>query len=329
MPDRMPDRMKENRMKASSGLLLSLTLLMVVLAPTQGMAAGKESIVAVVNKGVVTASDVNARMTLIAASSGLRPSKELDEKLRPQILEMLIDEQIRSQEAERLGLKVDDKEVDEGFNQIARQNNVPADVFKKALQQRGLNIGTMRDQIRAQLAWNKVIQKKIRPRIEVSDADIDSELERLKEKVGKDQFRVAEIYLPVADPSKKDNVRNFATKLAEQLKAEPQAFPKAQREFSQSPGAAQGRSIGWVMLGVMPKEVDDVLPSLQKDQVSSVIETLTGYYIVLLQDKRLLAADQLPSRDDLVDKLGTERMDRAQRRYYMDLRSQAFIEKRG
>jgi peptidyl-prolyl cis-trans isomerase SurA len=310
---------------------LLYTALVVLLAgiPVTSMAAGKESIVAVVNKGVITASDVKARMNLIAASSGLKPSKELDDKLRPQVVDMLVDEQIRSQEAERLGLKIDDKEVDDGFASVAKQNNIPADVFKKALEQRGININTMRDQIKAQLAWTKVVQKRIRPKIEVSDSDIDSELDRLKDKIGKDQFKVAEIFLPVADPSKKDSVRNFATKLSEQLKAEPQAFPKAARQFSQSPGAAQGRSIGWVMLGVMPKEVDAVLPTLAKDSVSSPIETLTGYYIITVQDKRQLAADQLPSRDELLERVGMERMDRAQRRYYMDLRSQAFIEKRG
>ncbi len=306
-------------------------VLATVLALQAGMAcaAGKESIVAVVNKGVVTASDVAARMNLIAASSGLQPSKEMNEKLRPQVVEMLIDEQIRSQEADRLGLKVADKEIDDGFASIAQQNNVPADVFKKALQQRGINIGTMRDQIRTQLAWTKVIQKRIRPRVEVTEADIDSEIERLKEKIGKDQYKVAEIYLPVSDPSKKAEAGKFAAKLSDQLKHEPAAFLKAARQFSQSPGAAQGRTIGWVMLGVMPKDVDAVLPTLTKDAVSDPIETLTGYYIVTVQDKRQLAADQLPSRDEILEKIGTERMDRAQRRYYLDLRSQAFIEKRG
>lgn len=307
----------------------SVVALALVLLPAVAFAAGKESIVAVVNKGVVTASDVKTRMDLIAASSGLKPSKALDEKLRPQIVEMLIDEQIRSQEAERLGLKVDEKEVEAGFESIARQNNIPADVFKKALQQRGIKIATMYDQIRAQIAWTKVIQKRIRPRIEVTDADIDSELDKLREKIGKEQYKVEEIYLPFGEATKKSEVKNFAEKLSEQLKQEPEAFPKAARQFSQSAGASQGRSIGWIMLGVMPKEVDAVLPTLGKGAVSSAIETLSGYYIVIVQDKRVLAEDQLPSRDDILERVGTERMDRAQRRYYMDLRSQAFIEKRG
>lgn len=308
--------------------ILSLLIMMIVFSVGGAEAAGKESIVAVVNKGVVTASDVKERMNLIALSSGLKPSKALDEKLRPQIIDMMIDEQIRIQEADRLGLKIDPKEIDEGFEQIARQNNIPADVFKKALQQRGVKVNTMRDQIKTQLAWSKVIQKRIRPKVEVTDIDIDNELQNIKDKIGKDQFKVSEIFLP-SDASKKAETKNFAVKLSEQLQSEPEAFMKAARQFSQSAGANQGKTIGWVMQGVLPKEVDAVLPTLAKGQVSNAIETLTGFYIIMVDDKRQLASDQLPSRDDIMEKIGMERMDRAQRRYYMDLRSQAFIEKRG
>ena len=96
---------------------------MVLLLTPVMVQAGSESIVAVVNKGVITESDIQARMGLIAASSGLKPSKELDEKLRPQIIEMLIDEQIRSQEADRLGLKVDEKEIDKGYSPAVGAQN--------------------------------------------------------------------------------------------------------------------------------------------------------------------------------------------------------------
>jgi peptidyl-prolyl cis-trans isomerase SurA len=292
------------------------------------MAASTEKIVAVVNNGVVTASDLKSRLDLIAASSGLKPSKELNEKLRPQIIDMLVDEQIRLQEAARLGITVDASEIDSGFEQIAKQNNIPSDVFARALQQRGIRVATMRDQIKAQLAWTKVVQKQIRPRIDVKDADIDAELDRLRTKLGKDQYNIAEIFLPF-EPSKKSQAENFARQLVSQLKAEPDAFPKAARQFSQSPGANQGRFIGWVGQGVLPEEVDAVLPSLEKGGISNPIVTKTGIYVVMVRDKRALTEADLPSREELTERIGLERMDRAQRRYYIDLKSQAFIDKRG
>jgi len=154
--------------------------------------AGQESIVAVVNQGVITASDLKARLDLIASSTGLPPSTELNNKLRPQVLDMLVDEQVKMQEAKRLKIEVAPEEIDKGFEMIANQNNIPADVFKKALTQHGIKLSTLRAQIEAQLAWTKVVQKRIRPRVEVSDADIESELDQMKARMGENQYRLAE-----------------------------------------------------------------------------------------------------------------------------------------
>lgn len=305
-----------------------LLLLVVSVTPFSAAHAGKESIVAVVNQGVVTASDLKARLDLIAASTGLPPSKELNEKLRPQVLDMLIEELVKTQEANRLQIDVDPKEIDEGFASIAQQNNIPADTFRKALQQRGIRISTMNDQIRSQLAWNKVIQKRIRPRVDVSEADIDSELETLRAAIGKTQYRVAEIFLPVSEQTKSSDVDNLARKLSDQLQNTPEAFPKVARQFSHSAGAEQGGMIGWVFGGQMPEEVDAVLASLEKGKVSAPIKTASGYYILLVVDKRQLSEETLPSREEILQRIGTGRLDRAQRRYLMDLMSSSFIEKR-
>ena len=308
---------------------LLMALSCIAFSASIPIAKAAENIVAVVNKGVITSSDVKARMDLISSSSGLKPSKDLEKKLRPQVIDMLIDEQIRSQEATRIGLKVDQKEIDGGFEQIARQNNIPADVFKKAMEQRGIRVSTLQDQIKAQLSWTKVIQSRIRPKIQVTDNDIDSELQRLSSKIGKDQFKVAEIFIPVTDSRKMTEAKTFANQLSNQLQSDPTAFTKAARQFSQSPGATQGKFIGWVMQGSLPKEVDDMIPTMSKGKVSTPIETSTGLYIILLEDKRQLGTDGLPSRDDILERIGMQRMDRAQRKYYKDLRSSAFIEKRG
>lgn len=292
------------------------------------LAAGKESIVAVVNQGVVTASDLDARLDLIAASTGLPPSKELSEKLRPQVIDMLVEEQIKMQEAKRLSITVDDKDIDAGFNQIAAQNKIEPDVFRKALQQRGIKLSTMQDQIRAQLAWTKVVQKRVRPRVDVSEADVDSELDFLKANLGKDQYKIAEIFLPTGDAAKNADVRTLASKLSDQLKKTPEAFPKVARQFSQSAGADQGGLVGWVYGGQLSEEVDKVLPTLGNGQVSAPIDTPSGIYIILLIEKRVLSAETLPSREDIMQRIGNQRLDRAQQRYLMDLFSSSFIEKR-
>lgn len=305
-----------------------ILVFMCVMVTSHVALARQESIVAVVNQGAVTASDLSARLALVVASTGLPPGQELAEKLKPQVLDMLVEEQIKLQEAKRLKIDVTQDEIEQGFQTIAQQNRIDPEVFKKALQQRGIRLSTMYDQIRAQLAWNKVIQKRVRPRVDVSEADIDAELDLLKNSVGKEQYRVAEIYLPVTDQMKQSEVKAFANKLSEQLNAKPEGFPKVARQFSQSAGAENGGMIGWVLGGQMAEEVDAKLPSMSKGQISSPIETTGGYYIIYLLDKRQVTEEQLPSRDAVLERIGTMRLDRAQRRYLMDLFSASFIERR-
>lgn len=292
------------------------------------LAAGKEGIAAVVNQDVVTKSDLMARHDLIAASTGLPRTPELMAKLRPQIVDMLIEEEIKMQEANRLKIEVTKEEIAQGFKSIADQNKVSPQDFRKMLETSGIRVGTMEDQIRAQIAWTKVVQRKIRPQIEVSDADVDSELEQLRANIGKPQYKISEIFLPLMEGKKPAEIQSFAEKLVSQLQKKPEAFGKVAQQFSAAPGAAQGGAVGWVIGGQMPTEVDAILPSLSPRSISNPIKTQSGFYIIFLQEKREITEALLPSREDIMQRVGGMRLDRAQRRYLMDLRSSAFVEKR-
>ena len=309
-------------------LLISLLSLGLMSASVPASAAGKEGIAVIVNQDAITNSDVNDRMALIAASSGMPSAPELMAKLRPQVVDMLVEEQIKLQEARRLKVDVSKEEVEGGFKQIADQNKIPVEDFKKMLGARKIRFATMEDQIRAQIAWGKVIQKKLRPQVDVSEADIDSELEMLRDKLGKNQYLLGDIFLPTDEQKKDSEVSALAKKLVGQLREKPELFPRVAQQFSQAPGAAQGGSLGWITEGQLSQEIDSVLPNLQPGVVTDAIKTLGGYHILMLREKRQITEATLPKRDDLTQRIGTERLDRLQRRYLLDLRSSAYIENR-
>jgi peptidyl-prolyl cis-trans isomerase SurA len=310
-------------------LLAALTIAVLATVPAfPALAAGKEGIAVVVNQDVITRSDVDNRMNLIATSTGMPRTPELMGKLRPQIVEMLIDEQIRIQEARRLKVEVTKEDIDSGFAQIAQNNNIPPEKFRSMLVASKIQMGTMEDQIRAQIAWGKVIQKRLRPQIEISDADIDSELEMIRAKIGKAEYLVANIFLPVNEQKNDGDVSTLASRLVSQIRENPSLFPRIAQQFSQAPGAAQGGMIGWISEGQLATEIDARLPTLEVNQISEPIKTMTGYNIVMVREKRQITEETLPDREAIIQRLGLERLDRAQRRYMMDLRSSAYIESR-
>jgi peptidyl-prolyl cis-trans isomerase SurA len=247
-----------------------------------------DSIAAVVNGDVITYTDLYDRMSLILKSSGMPDTKEFKARLLPQVLTGLITEQIQLQEAKKLGFSVSSDEIGKGFAELAGQNRLKPEQFKSILKQQNVQITTLEKQIESQLAWGKVVQKEIRPRIALSDGDIDAEVARLERKEGQEEFFVAEIFMPVNDNAAESDVRKAATNLSKQLKQDIKKFPAAARQFSQSSTAANGGIIGWITADQLDEDIELALSKMDKQQVSSAIKNDDGYTILFVRDKRTI-----------------------------------------
>jgi peptidyl-prolyl cis-trans isomerase SurA len=251
-----------------------------------------DSIAAVVNGDVITYTDLYDRMDLVIKSARMPNTKEFKERLLPQVLTGLITEQIQLQEANRLGLETTPDEIAKGFERLAAQNKIKASQFKKMLKSQKVNISTLESQIESQLAWGKVVQREIRPRIALSDDDIDGEYKRLKAKEGQQEFFVAEIFLPVDKAASESDVRKAANDLSKQLKSDVRQFPAAARQFSQSATAANGGIIGWVTPDQLGDDLGLSLKNMKTQQVSQPVKGDDGYTILFLHDKRVISLGQ-------------------------------------
>ncbi len=310
-------------------LTLTLAAFLVLFVGAQAaLAARSESIAVVVNEDAITVSDVNDRMALIIASSGLPNSQDIRNKLKLQIIGALVDEQIRLQEARRLDLEITQGEINKGFEAIAQQNNFGPEEFRVMITKGGLNIATMEDQIRAQIAWSKVVQAKLRPQVIISDGDIDNHLERLTANTGKPEYLLSEVFLPIENPGEEAQTRQLAQKLVQEIRSGKATFVKIAQQFSKSAGAPQGGDLGWISQGQLQQELDAVLPRIAAGQVSDAIRTASGLHILNVREQRVISPTNLPTREQVMGLLGTQRLERLQRRYLLDLKSAAFIENR-
>lgn len=88
-------------------------------------------------------------------------------------LDELIEEQVMLQEAKRLGITVNDAQVDEAVLQVARNLKMSRDKLVQTLQQAAVNIDTLKDRLRANLAWNQVVSSVVSQRVQISDAELD------------------------------------------------------------------------------------------------------------------------------------------------------------
>jgi peptidyl-prolyl cis-trans isomerase SurA len=240
---------------------------------------------AVVNDEVISMLDLVMRTRLVVLSIGLEDTPETRRRLAPQVLRSLIDERLQIQEAQRLGFEVSEDQIDAAFQRIAEQNNASAYQFRGMLESNGIMVETLRDQIRAQIAWEQVVARRIRPRINISEEQIDTVAERLRKSDGVVQWRLGEIFLGVDDSAREAEVRRTAQRLVSELR-QGADFRAMAQQMSQSASASTGGDLGWIQQGQLPEELEDALRDLQSGQISVPIRSLDGYHILAVRDRR-------------------------------------------
>lgn len=311
---------------------LPFIAVMILTAPVLAVSAHAqthtESIAVVVNERAVTQSDVDNRMHLIMASSGMPDTAEVRRRIQPQVLNMLIDENLMMQEAERLGFTVSREEIEEGFETLARQNNMSAQEFRNVLRAQQIPMRALEDQISAQMAWSRIIQARIRPQIEITEGQLDAVLDRMAASEGAQEYRLYEIFLPVDTPQDEAAVRQLAERLTAELQQGNAPFGAVANQFSQSPTASRGGDMGWVQATHLSEALEEQVVRMNPGDLSRPIRSLSGFHILTVRDRRVISPETMPDRDELANILGMEEMNRLQRRYLQDLKAAAFIERR-
>ena len=262
-----------------------LGALLVVALGSAAHSQSVQQVAAIVNDDVISTYDLDQRIKLVLASSGVQPSSDIIDRVKQQILRTLVDERLKLHEAEKNKVTVSDDDVTKAIDDLAKRNNLPKGAIEQMLDHAGVAMDTLRQQVRADTAWNKLILEKYSSRVFVSDADIDAELKRLMDSFNEEQYEVSEIVLNVNDQKDDEDVRRTAQRLLEQMqKGTP--FNAIAQQFSQSPSAAQGGDLGWLLPEDLDPEVAKNVVKMVPGQVTPPIRTSTGYHIIALRSRR-------------------------------------------
>lgn len=274
-------------------LLYSVLALMLFLGASDARAQNTQRIAAVVNDDVISVYDLNARLTLVVMTSQLPDRPEVRQRIAPQVLRRLIDERIQIQEARRLDIQVTEADLERAMGQIARQNNLPANGLDDFLLRQGIDRNALISQIEPEIAWAKVVGRRLRPRISIGDEEIEEALGRMRASEGQPEYRIAEIFLRVDNPTNESEVQQLADRLLSQLR-DGASFAALARSFSQDASAANGGDIGWVRRNELPTDLQPPLANLRPGEVAGPIRTLGGFYILFLRDQREASSIDLP-----------------------------------
>ena len=245
---------------------------------------------AIVNGDVITQTDIEQRLALLAIANGGKIPDEERQRLSEQVLRNLIDETLQIQAAKQEKIDIKQSDIDKTVQRVAENVKRTPATLGDYLEQNGSNIKTLRRQIEGEIAWQRLQRAKIESGVSVGDDEVKAVLDKMNASKGTEEYRVGEIYLS-ATPASQAQVLDNANKILAQLR-QGASFAGYARQYSESSTAPVGGDLGWVRPEQLPPELANVLREMPNGAISNPIPVSGGYSIIAVQDTRkILTAD--------------------------------------
>lgn len=284
--------MTANMTKTFKHLLLGVALLTGSAATAQAQAPG-HGIAAVVNSDIVSTYDLRQRVLFMLATTGAKRDEESLSRLQQQALRNLVDEHLQMQESDKYEQTISDEEVNQSVARLIGRNGLDPNEVVGKLAAAGVSIETLRDQVRAEIAWQRVVNGLYGSRIRISDDQINETLNRLTANADEPSYRVAEIFIEATpEIGGMDGAMEGANAMIEQVQ-DGAPFPLLAQQFSSAPSAAKGGDVGFVHAGELRPEIDKAIQEMEVGSVSAPLKVPGGVYVVALVEKKVSKADTL------------------------------------
>lgn len=196
-------------------------------------------------------------------------------------LKALIEDRLRQTEAERLGLKLSEKELTDGLAEFASRANLTTEQFVEELGKAGVAPETFRDFVSSGLLWRQAVRAKFLGQVPISEADVDRALEASARPKAL-QVLASELVIPAPEGQEAAAMAQ-AQELSESLSGEG-AFAEAARRYSAAPTAGAGGRLDWLPLANLPPAIGQKILALDAGEVSDPISVPGAVVLFLLRD---------------------------------------------
>ncbi len=290
-------------------LLLSLTFAFPLKAETF-------KIVALINGDIISSEDISDQINIFMLTSPIPLNEETEEMITRRVMAQTVEIKLKSQAAEKEGITISDDEIDAQMNIWAQKNKIKL----SSLPTRKVNRQALAENIRAELAWIKLIRKKYYQNAGLTQKEINETITDVTHDMTVKKYQVLEIFL------KKENAEGIEGLVAK-LREDPR-FELYAARFSDAPSAANGGNLGWINSGKMLSALEMRLSSMTPGEVSDAIQIGDGYYILkLLQvfDPKE-NPDFSPNEEEIKRLLENQKMEAISKKLLQDIKQKAVIE---
>ena len=158
-----------------------------------------EGIVVSVNSEAITTFDLSERIKLVLKSLSLSDNIENRDSVRERVLDLLILEKIKRKEVTDSNLEYTQEELITFTSSVYNFPKEEFDKFKEFVEEEGLEIDVILEQLTTELLWTKFSEQKFASKVTVNQEEVDKIIQRNKNKAGKTEFNYSEIFIENKD----------------------------------------------------------------------------------------------------------------------------------
>ena len=259
---------------------INYLLFLIILIIFSKLHATKIEILAKVNNQIITNMDLEYRLNLAIEISNIPNEIKFRKQIRQQILNLLIDENLKIQEAEKYGILVSSAEVYSEISKLEENLKLPKDSLIKNFRRKNIPEIVIYNQIRGQLLWNKIISYRFANNISIANQQTEEALQNFIKSSGEVEYNISEIFISAAsnnlENSSEDKIYSIYNKI------NSTNFTILAQQFSD--GALNINN--WYRESALNPEIIKTIRNLQIGDISEPIKTNSGLHIYLLNDKR-------------------------------------------
>ena len=295
-----------------------LVLISVITAVSAGVSAAdnesdRENAVARVNGDFITREDYQRQFN-IAQGQLLRQGVPIDDaglkRLRNEVLENLIDNELLFEESKRRGYAADEREINSQFDEVQAQFTTEQE-FRAALEEMNYTAVAFKDAVERRITLEKLIESDIAPDITVSDEESRLYYEDNPEYfVQPKQVSASHILIMVEDQNNEQQKQEalLKIKLVQQKLRDGGDFAALAIEYSEGPSSAQGGDLGFFQSGQMVPPFEEAAFSMKVGEVSDIVETRFGYHLIKVTDIRAEVSIPYEHAKNSIDKYLTQNL---------------------
>lgn len=295
-------------------LTLTATLLSVQLTlPAQA------AIKVIVNDVPITDYDISQRARLITMTQ--RKSAAV---ARRQAQQDLIDDQVKLAEAKRWKIDVSKSDVDSAFSNIARNAKLSMKQLSGALRQGGVKPETLKASLKAQIAWQRLVQRRFSGQVEVDESDIIAALQKKDDAARSKSIEYDLKRIIVVVPKKSS--AGFRSKRKSEANKIRSTFTDCE-----SAGSVLGqynevvvRPIGRRLETELPKSMRGEIADMKIGRLTKPSPTSVGFELIALCGKREIASD-IAVRTELENELRAKQGRSQERRFLLEAKRRVTI----